>query len=386
MLSFAAQQLKPETMRTISFAIIIALFAGVFSSCESEKKSDNNYTLELTVANANDAMAYLIKRRDGEMKKIDSVKLINGKGSFSGHIGLPEFYYLSVEGIRAYAGIFVEPGDLVVNLDVNNPAEPVVSGSKSHQTYTDFNKSLAKFDVQTKAIIDDYNQAREVGDEAKMKEAETAYDAVDKEKSAFTTDYVKQNNNSVVSAYLVMRNSYQYDVDELDAFVTSFDPAISASFYVKYLSDRVATLKRVAVGQPFVDFELNDVEGNPVSLSSVAEGKYLLVDFWAAWCRPCRAENPNVVEAYNKYHEKGFDVLGVSFDEDHNKWVEAIEQDGLTWHQISDLKGWGSAAGKLYGIQSIPQNVLISPDGIIIEKNLRGEDLQKKLAEIFTAL
>jgi peroxiredoxin len=371
-------------MRTISFAIIIALFAGLFFSCESEKKSDNNYTINLTVSNADDVMSYLIKRRDGEMITIDSTQLKEGKGNFSGNIGLPEFYYISIEGARAYAGVFVEPGDIAVKLDMNNPRDLKVDGSSSHKTYDDFNASLSEFDVRIQEIVDNYNEARGAGDEEKMKEAENNYNAVDKEKSAFTTNYVKQNNGSVVSAYLVMRNSYQYNVDELDAFVTSFDPSISSSYYVKYLSDRVTTLKRVAVGQPFVDFELDDVEGNPVSLSSVAEGKYLLVDFWAAWCRPCRAENPNVVKAYNKYHEKGFDVLGVSFDENHAKWVEAIEKDGLIWHQISDLKGWGSAAGKLYGIQSIPQNILINPEGIIIEKNLRGEDLQKKLAEIFT--
>lgn len=371
-------------MRIISFAIIITLFAGLFSSCESEKKSNNNFTVKLTISNVDDGMAYLMKRRDGEMITIDSSQLVEGKGQFSGNIGLPEFYYISMEGLRGYIGVFVEEGNISVNVDANNPNEPEVSGSSSHQTYNDFNASLKDFDARVQEIVNAYNQAREAGDEAKMKEAENNYNAVDKEKSEFTTTYVKQNNKSVVSAYLVMRNSYQYDVDELDAFVSGFDPAISSSFYIEYLTNRVATLKRVAVGQPFVDFELNDVDGNPVSLSSVAEGKYLLVDFWAAWCRPCRAENPNVVVAYNTYHDKGFDVLGVSFDDNHSKWVEAIKKDGLTWHQISDLKGWGSAAGKLYGIQSIPQNILINPEGIIIGKNLRGEDLQNKLAEIFT--
>ena len=117
-------------------------------------------------------------------------------------------------------------------------------------------------------------------------------------------------------------------------------------------------------------------------LSSVVNGDYVLVDFWASWCGPCRAENPNVVEAYNKYHDKGFNVFGVSFDKDHDKWVEAIAKDNLTWPHVSDLKYWSCEAGKLYGVQSIPHNLLLDKDGIIIAKNLRGEDLQNKLAEL----
>lgn len=130
------------------------------------------------------------------------------------------------------------------------------------------------------------------------------------------------------------------------------------------------------------DFTMNTPDGKPLSLKDF-RGKILLIDFWASWCGPCRRENPNVVKMYKKYHDKGFDVLGVSLDKDEKRWLDAIEQDGLTWNHVSDLKGWANAAAQLYGVSSIPHTVLLDKDGKIIARNLRGPALEQKLAEIF---
>ncbi len=147
------------------------------------------------------------------------------------------------------------------------------------------------------------------------------------------------------------------------------------------LARRVELLKNVAVGMPAPEFIQNDPLGNPVSLSSF-RGKYLLIDFWAAWCPPCRAENPKVVSAYQKYNDKGFEVLGVSLDKSRERWLKAVQDDGLAWTQVSDLKYWSNEAAALYGISSIPSNLLLDPDGVIIKKNLRGDDLHSALAAL----
>jgi len=368
-------------MRRLLYSIlIVTVIIGITTSCEN--KTENNFKLTVSIENGGDNVLLLSKRTGGEMVSTDSVQLVEGKGVIAGNINMPEFYYLMVKDTRIYIPVFVEAGDIVIKANMDDPRNPLISGSIAHEIFNAFNDSVTAFDQQTSSLSTQYGEARQQNDTVLMDKIEEEYMNVDKKKTDFLIDYAIKNNDNVVSAFLVLNNSYKFDLEDLDKVVSSFDASIDSSEYVKSLKEHVATLKKSSVGQPFIDFALNDPEGNPVPLSSIANGNYVLVDFWAAWCSPCRAENPNVVLAYNKFHDKGFDVFGVSFDKDHDKWVEAIAADNLTWTQVSDLQYWNCAAGKLYGIQSIPQNVLIDPEGIIIEKNLRGQDLQDKLAEL----
>jgi len=365
-------------MRNI-FALIMA--AAVFFSCSGPGTKDYNFAVNGTIEGDYSGKAFLYKRESGEWIALDSVQVENNAFRFEGNIDLPEVYYISIEGQNRFASFFAEQSEITFAASTADFGKPVITGSVAQAEYDAYNAEVAVYEDQLGEIWGRIKAARDEENTEVVAQEEAAYDEVDAQMKDFILDNAMEKNASVVAAYTVLRNAYYYDETDLEPVVNNFDPSIDSSIYVVKLAERVSILKSVAVGQPAVDFSMEDPEGNPVQLSSLY-GKYLLVDFWASWCGPCRMENPNVVAAYKDFSEKGFDILGVSFDKSKDKWLEAVEADELTWHHVSDLKGWGNEAGKLYAVNSIPANILLDPEGTIIAKNLRGEDLRAKLAEV----
>ncbi len=369
-----------KILQTAGLLSLVLLF---FASCQNTPKG-GQYTIKMNIKNLKqDAKVIMQKRQDGKWIKKDSLVLKNGQGEFKGHVDQPELYYFTLKKFNAYLPVWVENSNITIDASLMNLRHPVIKGSKAQDEFNAYADSTKRFMDKERMLGVKYSQARVRKDEKTMKDLEEQYNQIEKDRIDYMLGYIKRHNKSVVSPYIVMSNSYGLSLAQLEQATNSLDTSLKNNPDYQYLKKRVATLKRVAVGQPFVDFTLNDVNGKPLSLSSVVKThKYTLVDFWASWCMPCRAENPNVVKAYNEFKDKGFTVFGVSFDKDHDKWVEAIKKDKLTWPQVSDLKFWSSAAGKLYGVQSIPHNVLIGPDGKIVAENLRGQMLTDTLSKL----
>lgn len=363
--------------------ILVSLF---FFSCGGDDSTQENqepgFEVQASLNGLTYAKAYMSDYKNGEMLKIDSVDIKDGKFSFKGKMELPEARYISFNEGKEMFPVFVENSSIQISGSLASPDSVKISGSASQKIVDDFKLGLKNHDEILNGIVDRYYAAEDNGDEEAMANIDTEYYAADSLKNIYIEDFITKNSSSPVAPYLSLRYLVSnYEIEEIEKLISSFKDDAVKSTYTTSINERLAILKNSKIGSQAPEFSQNDVDGNPIALSSF-KGKYVLIDFWASWCGPCRAENPNVVAAYKKFNKKGFEIFGVSLDENKEKWIDAIKKDNLTWKQVSDLKGWANAAAKLYGVNSIPHSVLLDKEGKIIAKNLRGEELHKKLEEV----
>lgn len=280
--------------------------------------------------------------------------------------------------------VYLEEGELLIT-GKDSLKTAVISGTPTNEDLQKLNTISAKYDAKVSVLNAEYSKAMEAGNKTRASELETEYAEIMANKKEAEMAFVESHNNSLVSLDWVRRNVNVIQEKSLATkLYNSFTDEIKKSPAGVIYSNILGQTKGADIGYDAPDFSAKQPNGQSLSLRSL-RGKYVLLDFWASWCGPCRRENPNVVKAYNSYKDKNFTVLGYSLDGGGNalkSWMEAIEKDGLIWNQISDLAGWNSLPVQLYGINSVPTNFLIDPNGKIIAKNLRGEDLENKLKEI----
>ena len=333
---------------------------------------------------------------NGDERRYDSVKPEKGEFKFEGMIAEPTLANLVVhyslqpgeeKATRESIQVFMEPTKMELvakdELKVNS-----ITGSASHVDYVNLTERLKPYSERLNGLYEEYSKQSKAKDNAAMEKVVTVIEKVQKEQdeNVFKT-FIQDNPSSPVALYAFKQYAgYIIDADKAEPMYNVLSASLRELPSAVSFKEQMDIARKTAIGQTAMDFTQNDTLGQPVTLSSF-RGKYVLIDFWASWCGPCRKENPNVVKAFNAYKDKNFTVLGVSLDrpDDKEKWMAAIHKDGLTWTQLSDLQYWDNAVAKQYGIRSIPQNLLIDPQGKIIGKNLRGEKLTEKLEELLGA-
>ena len=336
--------------------LLLFFFAVVvMASCNRQPM----FKINVDLANADNKTVYL--QKSGQ--NLDSAEIINWKATFNTPVcDDNEMYSIMLGGWRRPFYFFTDNKEIFLEGDAQNPNNIQIKGSESQDRLTAFMESYDALEEKLEA------------------DSTTSPDDAQEILKMHCFDFVWDNPTDPVAHYVMYRYKWSFGPCELRTMIDNIhhaDSTLSTS-NLKLTEEYVEKLERVQAGQPMIDFTQNDPDGNPVTLSTLAEGKLLLIDFWASWCPDCRKANPEVVAAYQKFHEQGFDVLGVSFDTNKESWLAAVEKDGLTWTQVSDLQGWNNAAGALYSIAFIPQNALIK-DGMIVARNLEGEELLKEI-------
>ena len=374
--------MKKLLLRLFSLSFLLYL-----SSCGS---SNNQFELIGNADVSDGTMIYVLQADQNNQPYIkDSTSVQSNSFKFKGISSTPQISYIQVQGVNGYVLAILENGDIKADIYKDSISKSKVYGTKS-------NDDFIKYKSETKSLVDvmnnissDAQNAIMSGDVVTAMELEKEYNSKEREVMLYEWDFIVDNLDSYISALLleVFIIENKVNKDSIIDVYESFSNRIKVSDVGKNIADLLSQFEDpIEVGEIAPDFTAPSIDGPDITLSNVLlDNKVTLLDFWAAWCRPCRIENPNLVRLHKKYKDAGFDIIGVSLDRTREQWEQAVIDDNLPWTQVSNLNFWNDPVARRYSIRAIPQSYLLNKDGLVMGKNLRGQELEDRILSLLNA-
>ncbi len=355
----------------------------ILFSCGGSDSSAGKVVITGNLQNAPEGVVVLSQFTDSRPKVLDTLE-IEANGDFTyafDSINTPTFYELNLYGQRVVK-LALYKENVNVKFNFADPKSLQIEGSQDSKEMLKLETLMESYQGEVNQLNEKYYEAMSKNDADVIRQIQVDAMNLETQQVVKVKEMIESMGDSFASLAAIGLLNPQNDFPFIDALITRLNENYPGTIAILQMKQQLDEMRALAVGQVAPDIVLPDANGKTTKLSDL-RGKYVLIDFWAAWCKPCRQENPNVVRLYNQYNSKGFEVFGVSLDRSREDWVKAIADDGLNWTQVSDLQYFNSAAAVLYQIQAIPATYLVDPDGKIIAKDLRGPSLESKLAELF---
>ncbi len=357
------------------FAFFMLALAFCLSACNEKTKG---FKVDVSLANGNEKTVYLQKLVNDSIVTIDSAVIKDDLATLTAPIDNPEILYaLKIRGMKGYMSFFADNKDVTIVGDLYNPEAVTIMASESQAELDAYYDQIQRYYAQMQSYDDAKGQAFANEDYTTVDSLVKITNNIHKEMDNYTNTFFMEHADNFIAHFILDEEKHNYPINQLKDLVSSFT---SESIYKASINNYINKQERLEEGQPFIDFTLKTNNGTEVVLSEIiAQNKLTLVDFWASWCGPCRHENPVVKAAYEQFHNLGFDVIGVSIDQDEAAWRQAVKEDQLPWTHVRDSE---NKVSEDYMIYYIPSNFLYDQNGTMVAKGLRGEDLAAKLNEL----